>query len=129
MRGSSLVFGRRNRLAIIVFDRGTKPAFRPFAGAGIAVFLLSFIAVEVTMAIHAFRYVAPVAALISHSTAVPRRLAPVPAVMSKKRNVHEPSATEDHAAALAIHGRAGDRANSMPKGQPRLAADAIPPAN
>jgi hypothetical protein len=127
-RGFGLVSRGRGISKTVASDHVTGPASKPFAGAGIAIFLLVSIAGEAVTTIHAFRHESPVVALVPGSPAVLSGLGTAPMAMPDKRNSHGTIHRAGQAAALVIHDRSKSQAGSKPKEQSSSVSNGFMPA-
>jgi hypothetical protein len=127
--GFSLLLGRKEKPDRAASDRNIGPGIKPFAGAGIAIFLLVFIAAEALTAVHAFRYQSPFAALTPRSPATLSGLVAIPTAMPEERNVHGNLGRPGQATEPANRDWSESRTGGRVKGPARSASSVSPPAN
>ena len=128
VRGFDLISAGNDRPDRVASQRTARPAFKPFAGAGIAVLLLTFIAGEALTTVHAFRYESPVAATVPRSPATMSKPATIPTTVSEKRNAHGNLDRAGQAIAFVIRDRSESRAGDKVKGPVTSASRVLPPA-
>jgi hypothetical protein len=129
VRGFNLVSGGNNHPDRVASRRTASPEFKPFAGAGIAIFLLAFIAGEALRSIYAFRYETPAATLAPKSSATLRKLVTIPIAIPGRWDVHRNLDRTGQAITLEDPGQSKLQTGGKEKGLVRSSSSAFLPAN
>jgi len=122
VRGFELISGGNDRSDRIPSQRISRTKFKPFAGAGIAIFLLVFISGETFKAVHAFCYESLIAAFAPSSPATLSGLVTLPTVMAEKRIAHVNHDRARQTNALAARGRSESQIGGKVTGPARSAS-------
>lgn len=129
VRGFSLVSRGREMPDKVPFDGIAGPSFKPFAGAGIAIFLLAFIAGEALTTVRAFRPESSAAGLAPGSPAVLSGLVTLPIAIPEKRSTHRTLDNPGRAISRAAQDRLASLSGRKAKIHLRSGSNSFLPAN